>query len=146
MNHPLLFLLLSLASPALAAERVPYTFDNVTLVECIDGDTCRFDFHETHPVLGKVTFHGHVVRLADVDTPESYRPECEAERELGDRAKDYAEALLRGARRITVVVLMKGRYGRLIARVLADGVDVSQALIEEGLGRPYDGGKRKSWC
>ena len=37
--------------------------------------------------------------------------------------------------------------GRIDARVITkDGVDVSGVLIKEKLGRPYDGGRRASWC
>ena len=139
-------LLLIASSAAHAAPGLPYTFTDVALVDCIDGDTCRFDFTESHPVLGRVTFHDHVVRFADVDTPESYRPRCEREREMGERAKARTKSVLRAAAHIEVQIITIGKYGRLIGHVLADGRDVSALLIAEGLGRPYHGGKREGWC
>ena len=36
--------------------------------------------------------------------------------------------------------------GRVDATVIADGADVGKVLIEEGLARPYSGGKRRGWC
>ena len=41
----------------------------------------------------------------------------------------------------------RGKNFRLVARLKADGVDLSQVLIEQGLAVPYDGGKNvKDWC
>ncbi len=37
--------------------------------------------------------------------------------------------------------------GRVLARVESNaGEDIATLLIAAGLGRPYDGGKRASWC
>jgi endonuclease YncB( thermonuclease family) len=38
------------------------------------------------------------------------------------------------------------RYGRTLAVVLADGRDVAEVLIGEGLAREYHGGRREGWC
>lgn len=38
------------------------------------------------------------------------------------------------------------RYGRRLARITVDGLDLSAALIAAGLGRADDGGKRAGWC
>jgi endonuclease YncB( thermonuclease family) len=132
------------AWPAVAAPL--YTFESATFVRCIDGDTCEFDLHEKHAILERVTYHARIIRFADVDTPESYRPRCEAEGIAGEKARVRVEGLLQAAKRIDIQIMMKGKYGRLIAHVVADGRDVSQLLISEGLGRPYSGGKRESWC
>jgi len=40
-----------------------------------------------------------------------------------------------------------GKYqGRWIAEVWHNGINLSEALKSEGLGRDYRGGKRKGWC
>ena len=41
-----------------------------------------------------------------------------------------------------------GKYaGRVLARVeTSDGEDLNTLLLEAGLARVYDGGKRRSWC
>ena len=86
------------------------------------------------------------VRLRGVDAPE-IKGHCAAERRLAVRARDFARAKLGGG----PVVLTDVRYGKFAGRVVAriraaDGEDLAQALIEAGLGRPYSGGRRGSWC
>jgi endonuclease YncB( thermonuclease family) len=43
------------------------------------------------------------------------------------------------------------RYGKYARRVVARvetpaGEDLGRALLDAGLARPYDGGRRASWC
>lgn len=38
------------------------------------------------------------------------------------------------------------RYGRTIARVYVNGRDLGEMLIGAGLGRPYRGERRQTWC
>ncbi len=136
-------------TPLLLVLATLYTFPSAELRGCTDGDTCRFNFHEVHPVFGSVTWRDHAVRLAGVDTPELHPARCDAERELGEKARARTIALLTGAQSITVEIVSKrrDRYGRLLGRVLVDGTDVAGILIAEKLGRPYTGrGKRKGWC
>ncbi len=39
------------------------------------------------------------------------------------------------------------RYGRTLATLRVNGVNVGDILIKEGLARPYTGrGKREGWC
>ena len=41
----------------------------------------------------------------------------------------------------------RGKYFRIVGRLIADGVDISDLLIERQLAVLYDGGtKRKDWC
>jgi len=55
---------------------------------------------------------------------------------FGQRAKQFTSASTFGK---VVDVLIKDidRYGRLVARVIADGQDVSMALVEAGLAWHY---------
>ncbi len=54
---------------------------------------------------------------------------------------------LRTAQSITLKNVERGKYFRIVATVDADGQDVSDLLIQEGLAVPYDGGtKGKDWC
>ena len=85
------------------------------------------------------------VRLAGVDTPEM-RGKCALERAMAVKARDLVRGLLEKALRIDLLEPRRGKYFRLVARVLADGRDVARAIIAAGLGRPYDGGKRRGWC
>jgi len=42
---------------------------------------------------------------------------------------------------------VRGKYFRIVGRLIADGVDISDLLIERHLAVPYDGGtKMKDWC
>jgi len=42
---------------------------------------------------------------------------------------------------------VRGKYFRIVGRLIADGVDISELLIERHLAVPYDGGtKTKEWC
>jgi len=42
---------------------------------------------------------------------------------------------------------VRGKYFRIVGRLLADGLDISDLLIERQLAVLYDGGtKVKDWC
>ncbi len=42
---------------------------------------------------------------------------------------------------------VRGKYFRIVGSLIADGVDVSELLIERQLAVLYDGGtKAKDWC
>lgn len=88
---------------------------------------------------------GERVRVLGVDAPELHPCSCESECRLGRNARDLvAVAVGQG-----VVVSRRGRdrYDRTLAVVrLPDGTDLAQLLIRNGLGRPYRGGTRESWC
>ena len=61
-------------------------------------------------------------------------------------ARDFLRNLLRTANRIDLVDAERGKYFRIVAIVRADGRDVAALMIERGLGRPYQGGRRAGWC
>lgn len=99
----------------------------------IDGDT--------------IESGGRRYRLANIDTPEmGDRARCGAERRLAQRATQRARALLDNARRIEVHPIGRDdRYGRSVAYVRIDGRDLGEALMAEGLARPWRG-RREAWC
>jgi len=87
------------------------------------------------------------VRLRNVDTPEMHG-ECESETR---RANDARERLMNLVPRGTVVDLKNIKDDKYVGRIdanviLPDGRDVGRVLINEKLGRPYNGGKRAGWC
>ena len=61
-------------------------------------------------------------------------------------ARDFVRELV--GEEVVLLDVEQGKYaGRVVAGVrLADGRDLATVLIEAGRGRPYDGGKRESWC
>lgn len=111
------------------------------LLQVIDGDTL---FVQAQIWPGQLV-ETHV-RLIGVDTPE-ITGACAAERGLAEKARAYVVNLL-GDDTVVLSDIRFGKYaGRVLARVTsAAGVDVAGALIERGLGRSYDGGRRKGWC
>src|SRR6056297_152950 len=98
----------------------------------IDGDTIRW---------GSETF-----RVEGIDTPETHRPQCEAERRRGEMATRLVRQLIQSAREVRIIRTGIGKYGRTIARFQLDGRDLGSLLISWNVARPYDGGKRKGWC
>ena len=97
-----------------------------------DGDTIKID--------------GETIRIMGVDTPETFRAKCPAEKYLGLRAKHRLQQLL-VSDEVTIERHGKDKYRRTLARVFVNGQDVAHVLIGEGLGREYHGRtKRRSWC
>ena len=107
-----------------------------------DGDTVRFDIPIVQPLLGE----NIAVRVRGVDTPE-IRGKCPTEKKIAMDAKKRIQQLLEKAKHITLKETGRGKYFRIVARVVADGVDVGTVLLKEGLAVPYKGGKKnKNWC
>ncbi|MGB0750188.1 MAG: thermonuclease family protein [Magnetospiraceae bacterium] len=105
-----------------------------------DGDTFTADATPWPKVTIRVS-----VRLRGVDTPE-LRGKCEAEKAKARAARDALKELLQSAP-VTITNIERGKYaGRVVADVWAGDVNAAEVLIAEGLGRPYDGGKRVGWC
>ena len=80
-----------------------------------------------------------------IDTPE-IRGRSDAETELAKQARHFVMATVGDHVELTNIAL--GKYaGRIIADVaLADGRSLAALVIGAGLGREYDGGRRKGWC
>ncbi len=105
---------------------VPYTY-KALVTRVVDGDTfdARVDLGFTVSV--DVRF-----RLADIDTPESYRPSSEEERIHGEAATHFVKTLIEG-KEITINSAKTGKYGRWVASVtLPDGRNLTELLIKEG--------------
>ena len=87
------------------------------------------------------------VRLINVDTPEMHG-ECEYEVQRAHAARDRLMQLVPRGTVVNLQNIKDDKYiGRIDANViLPDGRDAGRVLINEKLGRPYSGGKRKSWC
>ena len=99
----------------------------------IDGDT--------------IDINGARYRLVGFDTPETYRPQCDYEKALGNQATARLKQLISGIAIIDLAVQPgRDRYGRGLARLFVGGRDVGTTLINEGLARAYSGGRRASWC
>ncbi|WP_240002505.1 thermonuclease family protein [Oleisolibacter albus] len=125
-----------------AADMLPGPVE-ATVLKVVDGDTLA--------VSARVWLGQEVqtrVRLDGIDTPES-RSKCAQEKAMAAEARRKLEELVRtGADQVRLVNVVDDKFGgRVRARVLlADGTDLSHALIASGLARSYNGGKRKPWC
>jgi len=108
---------------------------------CYDGDTC-YVTAKTLPIpLQRMS-----VRILGIDTPE-IRGDCPEEKALALRGREFANVAFNGAETIEFLNLKWDKYGgRVLADVWLDGVDYAALLIEAGLARPYDGGKKEGWC
>ena len=99
----------------------------------IDGDTAK---------IADISY-----RLVGFDTPETYEPQCDYEKALGDQATRRARELVDRAGVVELVVLPSlDHYGRNLARMYVEGRDIGTILINEGLARVYLKGGRQSWC
>jgi endonuclease YncB( thermonuclease family) len=136
----LLLSLLALPSPTAAREELAGPIP-AEIVEVIDGDTVKL---RAHIWLGQEVETS--VRLAGINAPE-LKGDCDAERQLAQRARDYLATLLTGGA-VSLRDIAYDKYGgRVVAQVSdATGRDLGTALIAAGYARPYDGGKRAAWC
>jgi len=116
-------------------------------INLIDGDTIRVA--------------GETFRLVGFDAPETYRAQCPAERELGNRATFRLRQLIAaGGLDLKKVPCAchpgtegtpRCNYGRSCAVLRARGQDVGALLIAEGLAHAYVCGltscpRREEWC
>ena len=136
---------LALLAVLLLAAAAVYAGDyNWPVVRVVDGDTVAVDASaDLPPELADLK-----VRLRGVDTPEKGgRAKCESERAAGQAATAYTETVIAEASSVVTRDPEWGKWGgRVVAELLLGGRPLSKALIASGHGRPYEGGRRRSWC
>jgi micrococcal nuclease len=105
---------------------------------CYDGDSARIVFaHEG-------SIFRWTCRLFGIDTPE-IRTKNPKEKELAYKAKEALENMTIG-KKIKVRCHEIDKYGRVLVTLTdEDGLNISDKLIEQGLGRAYFGGKKQPW-
>ena len=82
-----------------------------------------------------ITMHKQKARLLGINTPEVRGNE----REAGLVSRDRLRELIDGKDIIIVTHKDKGgKYGRLLATIFLDGVNINQQLVDEGLAEVYD--------
>ena len=73
--------------------------------------------------------------------------ECQAEKEEAARAQQFVRTRLEKAKQIQLKDAERGKYFRIVARVIADGLDLSKALLYHGHAVKYGGKTKKhNWC
>jgi endonuclease YncB( thermonuclease family) len=98
----------------------------------VDGDT--------------IWYRGSKIRIADIDTPETHQPRCAAEAARGAAATRRLHQLVNaGPFTLQSISRDEDRYGRKLRILTRGGQSLGDVLVEEGLARYYEGGRR-SWC
>ena len=110
----LLVLVLVLAPPALAQT-------TITIDRCYDGDTCT-------------STDGEKIRLACIDTPELRGKR--ADPIPAKAARDYLNDLVAGEE-VSIRRITKDRYGRTVAELTMDAVNIQEQLVDKGFASVY---------
>jgi len=108
---------------------------------------CGFGPRINCVVDGDTIWHqGAKIRIADINTPETGEPACDAEAVLGQRATYRLQELLNaGAFDLEGVGRETDRYGRQLRVITRGGTSLGDTLVTEGLAERWQGYKR-SWC
>ena len=110
-----------------------YTYNVKEIVKIYDGDTITVSIRLGFNITTKQTF-----RLANIDTPEIKGDE----RPDGIISRDWLRERLSKAMENNGIVIKtykdtKGKYGRYIAEIFVDGVNINKQLLAEGLASVY---------
>ena len=108
----------------------------------IDGDTV-----DVNVDLGFDVWLKSRVRLYGIDTPES-RTRNKEEKYRGLLAKEYLKSWIKKAKGIVILKTKKGeetgKFGRILADIIVDGVSVNKLLIKDNHAVSYHGQSKKS--
>ena len=132
-----------------------YLFNlTILLLFCFDGSAADMVFTperiidgDTIAVKERVYGLKLKIRVAGIDTPEKgWRAKCEEEQILSKKAFDFTASFVSG-NKFKVSNMKWGKYGgRIVGEVSVYGTNLGEELIRRGLAKPYDGGKKESWC
>lgn len=113
--------------------------DKVTTI--YDGDTFYVVIHKWPDIIGK----NIAVRIKAVDTPE-LKGACYAEILKAREAKKFTVQKIRAAKKVELRNMSRDKYFRIDADVYLDNQNLADALIQQGFGIAYFGGKKIDWC
>jgi len=135
-------ILILLVMPLISSAARNYGSAFITVISVYDGDTFKGNISNYPPLLGQ----NIGIRINGVDTPE-IRGKCSQEMALALEAKQFTDNILRNAKVIELRNMQRGKYFRIVADVYADGINIGDGLIRDGLAVAYNGGKKsKDWC
>ena len=115
------------------------TLSGLNFKDCIESDRCEFYLPQTEAQTAKRL----VIKLAGVDAPH-LNASCEQESLLGLQAHTLIHEHLSSALHIELRNYSTHRRETL-GRVIADGQDLSELLLSQGLAVHF-GGNQKDWC
>ena len=124
--------------PQAVAETLPGPFQ-ARVVRVIDGDTLIV---QVGLWFGQSVIEH--IRIAGIDAPEM-KGRCPSETAAARTAGQYLATLI-GAGPLELRDVRHEKYGRTLARVFVNGLDVAKEMLGAGHARPYSGGKREGWC
>ncbi len=134
----ILFLVILVLSLSNAQANTTYDF---TIKEVYDGDTIKIKetYLNTLPLS---------VRIRGIDTPEkSYRAKCTSEKKLASKATKKLKNIIKESDIIYYKNVSWDKYGgRILADMYNKKGNIADQMIESGLARRYNGGKKKGWC
>lgn len=106
------------------------------IVTVMDGDTVKMICPRSGWRTG---------RILGFDTPET-QGRCLRETGLALAATYYLRWILWTGGHIEARTEGVDRYGRALTLLMVDGEGVARRMVEAGLARWYEGGRRASWC
>jgi len=114
---------------------------------CYDGDTCTVHLLNNAVTGARVlAFFGDSVkiRLAGIDTPEM-KGKCAKEKRLAKEAKRYLNDELKKANSIIVDINKRDSFGRYLAVLYVDDININNAMLARGYARVEQKGYH-NWC
>ena len=89
---------------------------------CYDGDTCT-------------TIDGEKIRLACIDTPELKGKKANPIK--AKEARDFLNQLVSN-KKVSIRRITKDRFGRTVAELFKNDINVQKIIIEKGYGKIYE--------
>ena len=111
---------------------------NAKILSVYDGD----GVFDAEIDMGMNLFQRKDIRLFGVDTPEM-RGEY---KEAGKVVRDFVRNLI--LNKTVLIITQKdktGKYGRLLASVIIEDMDLAQLLLDKGYAKAYHGGNKQEW-
>ena len=102
------------------------------ITKVVDGDTVDVEID-----LGFDIWHKTRLRLAGIDTPEKST-------EIGKKVSAYVKEALEG-QTVTITTTKPDKYGRYLAEIFINNNSFNKNLIDIGMAKPYNGGKKEAW-
>ena len=109
------------------------------------------DFLSAEPIAGKVVSvaDGDTITISENGTERKirlYGIDCpEGNQQFGQQATKFTSALVSG-RKIGIKTMDTDRYGRTVAIVYADGVNLNEQIVAQGYGWVYRQYCKESFC
>ena len=116
---------------------VAFDLHNIELIDCYDGDTCKFNILDNdfpkylNPML---------VRVLGVDTPEMKGKHTNKIK--AKQAREFTLNFIKNSTNFKLSQCIKDKYFRFDCNYISNNKSLSNELIKEDLGKPYFGGKK----